>query len=67
MGKVKVDDESVVSPDRKVPAGELKERAEVPANHRLYDTEGDVYDDDELVDTDEEDELGVIEPWERGR
>jgi hypothetical protein len=66
MGMTKINEKQVVTPSDEMKVSDLKELANVPEHEKLYNKQGHVLDDDEVVRTDHQ-EFGVVTDWERGR
>ena len=65
MGKMKVGEKVVVAPASELSAAEVKKLGGVSNEAKLYDAEGNLLDDDEIVST-EETTYGVVTGWRRG-
>lgn len=66
MGKTMVNGKPVVTPASEATVSELKELADIPPNEKLYNKDGRVLEDNEVVPTDHT-EYGAVTDWRRGR
>lgn len=65
MGKVMVNKKELVAPGKDIKVKELKDLADLPGNTRLYDREGNILDDNQVVPA-QDAEYGAVTDWERG-
>lgn len=65
MGLTRINRQAIVTPSDRMEVAKLKELAGVPAHERLYDANGRVLNDREVVPTDDR-EYGSVGDWERG-
>lgn len=65
MGKVTVNNKEVVAPGKEATVKQLKELADLPENTRLYDEQGNILSDEQVVPA-QDTKYGAVTEWERG-
>ena len=65
MGKVIVNNKEIVAPGKEIKVKELKDLANLPQNSKLYDEEGNILEDEQVVPA-QDATYGAVSEWERG-
>ena len=65
MGKVSVNNTEIVAPGKEIKVKELKDLANLPENTKLYDEEGNILEDEQVVPA-QDARYGAVTEWERG-
>ena len=66
MGKVFINNQPVDCPKKQVTVAELKELGGIPERNVIYDEEGTVLSDDQVIDASRARKLGEVEDYTRG-
>ena len=66
MSKVFINNQPVDCPKKKATVAELKELGSIPKRNLIYDEDGNVLSDDQVVDTTRTRNLGEVEDYTRG-
>lgn len=66
MGKIFINNQPVDCPKKKVTVAELKELGGIPRRNVIYDEEGKVLSDDQVIDATSTRNLGEVEDYTRG-
>ena len=65
MGKVTVNNKELVAPAKEIKVKELKDLADLPDNSKLYDKDGNLLTDEQVVPA-QDAKYGSVQEWERG-
>ena len=66
MGKIFINNQPVDCPKKKMTVAELKELGGIPERNVIYDEEGTVLSNDQVIDASRPRKLGEVEDYTRG-